>query len=85
MLTIIGLLIGGILKGQQLLQNARATATVAEVKSIGPTVITFSDVYNAVPGDMSNASGVLNGCTLECNPFVGSPGAGGGNVVDPAW
>jgi hypothetical protein len=34
---------------------------------------------------MSNASGVLNGCTLACNPFVGSPGAGDGYVGDPAW
>ena len=28
-MTIIGLLIGGILKGQELLENARVTSTIA--------------------------------------------------------
>jgi prepilin-type N-terminal cleavage/methylation domain-containing protein len=84
-LTIIGLLIGGILKGQQLLLNARTTATIAQVKSIGAAVITFKDMYNAVPGDMNGAVNRLVGCTPGCSPFVGSPGAGDSMVGDPAW
>ena len=31
-MTIIGLLIGGVLKGQELMENARVTSTVAQVK-----------------------------------------------------
>jgi len=51
-LTIIGLLIGGILKGQQLMQNARVTATIAQIQAIESATTTFRDTYNAVPGDV---------------------------------
>ncbi|MCK4945560.1 MAG: prepilin-type N-terminal cleavage/methylation domain-containing protein [Alphaproteobacteria bacterium] len=51
-LTIIGLLIGGILKGQQLMQNARVTATIAQIQAIESATTTFRDTYNAVPGDI---------------------------------
>ncbi len=33
-MIIIGLLIGGILKGQELVSNARVTSTVAQIKGI---------------------------------------------------
>jgi len=32
-MIIIGLLIGGVLKGQQLIQNAKTTAVINEIKS----------------------------------------------------
>ncbi|MCK5555335.1 MAG: prepilin-type N-terminal cleavage/methylation domain-containing protein, partial [Alphaproteobacteria bacterium] len=44
-LTIIGLLIGGILKGQQLMQNARVTATIAQIQAIESATTTFRDTY----------------------------------------
>jgi len=86
-MTIIGLLIGGILKGQMLMQNARVTAEVAEAKAISAAHTTFKDMYNAVPGDMSGAGTRLVGCptVAACNPFVGSPGAGDGIVGNPLY
>ena len=51
-LTIIGLLIGGILKGQQLMQNARITATIAQIQAIESATTTFRDTYNSMPGDL---------------------------------
>ena len=51
-LTIIGLLIGGILKGQQLMQNARVTATIAQIQAVESATTTFRDTYNAMPGDL---------------------------------
>lgn len=51
-LTIVGLLIGGILKGQQLMTNARVTATMAQVQAIDAAVTTFRDTYNFLPGDL---------------------------------
>ena len=50
-MTIIGLLIGGILKGQELLENARVTATIAQIKSYDAAVISFRDIYSGLPGD----------------------------------
>ncbi len=76
-MTIIGLLIGGILKGQELLANARLTATIAQVRSYESAVTTFRDTYSSVPGDMLNAQARLAGCTAVCNP----PTAHGGNNV----
>lgn len=78
-MTIIGLLIGGILKGQELMQNARITATVSQVKSYSAAVTTFKDMYNATPGDMLNAGTRLVGCPpagtgVACNPAAATAG-----------
>ena len=61
-MIIIGLLIGGVLKGQELITNAQITATVAQVKSIDGATTTFKDMYNALPGDMLNPAGRLPNC-----------------------
>jgi prepilin-type N-terminal cleavage/methylation domain-containing protein len=86
-MTIIGLLIGGILKGQELMQNARITSTVAQVKSYSAAVTTFKDMYQATPGDMANAGTRLVGCPgasgVSCNPLAAN--AGDNIVGDPAW
>ena len=84
-MTIIGLLIGGILKGQELMMNARVTATVAQVKSYSAAVTTFKDMYQATPGDMLSAGTRLVGCPgasgAACNPF-GTGGAATGDAGD---
>lgn len=71
-MTIIGLLIGGILKGQELMQNARVTATIAQVRAYEAAVTTFRDKYDAIPGDMGNASARIPGClaSVNCNPVA---------------
>lgn len=81
-MTIIGLLIGGILKGQELMENARVTATIAQVKSYEAATTTFRDTYAAMPGDMKNAATRVPGCNAVCdlvdaeagNSIVGNPG-----------
>lgn len=62
-MTIIGLLIGGILKGQELLENARVTSTVAQIKSYETALTGFSDIYSGLPGDLAKATEQLPGCT----------------------
>ncbi len=67
-MIIIGLLIGGILKGQELINNSRVTATVAQIKGIDGAISTFRDKYSALPGDMANPAGRLPGCNaVPCN------------------
>ena len=75
-MTIIGLLIGGILKGQEMIMTARVTATVAQVKAYESAVVTFKDAYDAVPGDMPRAEQKLPGCNANCNPFADTAGNG---------
>lgn len=82
-MTIIGLLIGGILKGQELLENARITSTIAQVKSFDAAVSTFRDIYDSLPGDLPNAENRIPGCNANCNPSTAIEGiysAGDGRV-----
>jgi prepilin-type N-terminal cleavage/methylation domain-containing protein len=62
-MIIIGLLIGGILKGQELIANAQVASTVTQMKGIDAATSTFRDSYAALPGDMSTAQARLPNCT----------------------
>ena len=64
-MIIIGLLIGGVLKGQQLIVNAQITATVAQIKSIDAATTSFRDNYAGMAGDLINPGVRLNTC-LYC-------------------
>lgn len=70
-ITIIGLLIGGVLKGQEMIQNARVTATMAQVQSYQAATETFRDRYDQLPGDMSVATTRLPACTAASFCFNG--------------
>ena len=65
-MIIIGLLIGGVLKGQELIANAQIASTVTQAKGIDAAVSTFRDTYNAFPGDMGNATTRIAGCAGNC-------------------
>lgn len=83
-ITIIGLLIGGVLKGQEMIQTARVNATIAQIKSYQAATETFRDRFDNLPGDFSRAVGRLPGCTAanfcyngDGNGFIGLTNAGG--------
>jgi prepilin-type N-terminal cleavage/methylation domain-containing protein len=50
-LVIIGLLLGGILKGQELVQNARVRNVADQMNAVKAAFFTFQDRYRAFPGD----------------------------------
>ena len=74
-MIIIGLLIGGVLKGQELIGNAQVTATVAQVKGIEAATSTFKDTYAAIPGDILNPGARLPSCAGTC--AVAAPNGNG--------
>lgn len=77
-MVIIGLLIGGILKGQELIASAKVTSTVSQMKSIDGALNTFQDKYNALPGDMARATNRLPNCTTApCNATGGGTNGDG--------
>jgi len=78
-MAIIGLLIGGILKGQELMENARVASTVTQVKAIEASVTTFRDTFNAIPGDMARADVRLPGCGTTTNSCLAPTAAEVGN------
>lgn len=75
-LVIIGLLLGGVLKGQEMIENARIKSVVADMNGVAAAYNSYLDRYRAIPGDEvaatmtargwaggavgGNASGVLN-------------------------
>lgn len=50
-LVIIGLIIGGILKGQEIIESSRQKSLVAQMDATRAAVNTFVDRYSALPGD----------------------------------
>ena len=83
-MVIIGLLIGGILKGQELIANAKISGTVGQLKGLDAAMNTFQDKYNALPGDMTTATAQLPNCTAA--PCINGAGGGtiGGTLAVPA-
>jgi len=62
-MIIIGVLIGGVLKGQEMIQGARVTKTASNLESFTAAHNIFYDQFGALPGDI-NGLGRLPGCTL---------------------
>ena len=56
-LVIIGLLLGGILKGQEMITQAKIKNVVNDFNGITAAVNSYQDRYRAMPGDDLNASG----------------------------
>ena len=74
-IVIIGLLIGGILGGQSLLTSSKLKSIQGEAKAHNQAVLTFRSKYQALPGDMRNATSVWNaahGTATTCRTTVSS-------------
>jgi prepilin-type N-terminal cleavage/methylation domain-containing protein len=50
-LVIIGLLVGGVLKGQAMIQNAKVKRVAKMADELRASVMTFYDKYGVYPGD----------------------------------
>lgn len=91
-MIIVGLLIGGVLKGQQLIQNAKVTAVISEIKGYQASMMSFRDAYGANPGDMANATDRVSGCGLgnycedgNGNALIGGTGDVGDDGIINVW
>jgi prepilin-type N-terminal cleavage/methylation domain-containing protein len=81
-LVIIGLLVGGVLQGQALIEQAQIRAVIAQLREYDTAVNTFRAKYdNSLPGDIENAhafgldknqSGDLNVARTDCPNFDGN-------------
>lgn len=56
-LVIIGLLLGGILKGQEMIVQARIKNIISDFTGISGAYHGYQDRYRAIPGDDPNAAG----------------------------
>jgi prepilin-type N-terminal cleavage/methylation domain-containing protein len=55
-LVIIGLLLGGVLQGQQLIENSRVRNAVNSVNGIAAATFSYQDRYGRLPGDDPGAT-----------------------------
>ena len=82
-LVIIGLLVGGILKGQEMINSARARHLADLTNDIPAAYFGFIDRFNTVPGDWDAGAATLAlGVTVD-NGGVG-PEANNGRIDNPS-
>jgi len=65
-IAVIGLLLGAVLKGEELIGNARAAQTVKQVQNYRAAMRSFQTIYGALPGDMYAPGTRLPNCTGNC-------------------
>jgi prepilin-type N-terminal cleavage/methylation domain-containing protein len=53
-LVIIGLIIGGVLVGQDLIRAAGVRATISQIEQYNTAVNTFMEKYGYLPGDIKD-------------------------------
>jgi prepilin-type N-terminal cleavage/methylation domain-containing protein len=96
-LVIIGLLLGGVLKGQELITAARVRNLAAQLDGVKIAYLGFQDRYRALPGDYplgaanANIPGPAGNATLGCagancsNGKIDDTGGVGGNESILVW
>ena len=60
-IIIIGLILGGVLKGQELIRTARTHNVADQGSAIKVAILGFSDRFRALPGDYDKASDTIPG------------------------
>jgi prepilin-type N-terminal cleavage/methylation domain-containing protein len=78
-LVIIGLLLGGVLKGQELITSARVRNLIAQQDGIKAAFFGFQDRFRAYAGDYAAAS-----TTLKCPTGTSCLNGNGNGIVEAA-
>jgi prepilin-type N-terminal cleavage/methylation domain-containing protein len=77
-LVIIGLLLGGVLKGQELIYNQKIKSTYDNYRNYTAAMYGYQDRYKAIPGD--DAGAATRGWVLGGQPAP-LPGSGNGIIA----
>ena len=68
-LVIIGLLLGGVLKGQELINNAKVKSYATDFRNIPIQLYGYQDKFRALPGDDALVLTHIPGATLATTPI----------------
>ncbi len=66
-LIIIGLILGGVFKGQALIDSARVRSLSTDVSGIRTAWYSFQERYRSIPGDFSNAQSQIDSASTQGN------------------
>lgn len=81
-LVIIGLLLGGVLRGQELINSARVKSLTRDFQNTQVYLYGYQDRFKSIPGDDGNAAVRLPGPP----PAISAAGANANNGrIDGAW
>ena len=72
MLVVIGLLLGGVLKGQEMIENAKISNLRNDFEGVAAAIYAYQDRYRVMPGDDAKADDANRGWAN------GVPGNGNG-------
>lgn len=81
-LVIIGLLLGGILKGQELINNAKVRSIADRQSSLKAAWFSFIDRYQALPGDYLRAQQNIPGAGAPVPAAASGAGTGDGIIIE---
>lgn len=79
-LVIIGLLLGGVLKGQELINGARVKNLANDFRVVPSYIYGYQDRFRRVPGDDANATNNVNGA-IAATPA----GTLNNGIINGAW
>jgi len=79
-LVVIGLLIGGVLKGQEMITNAKLKRVQGDNAGIAAAMFVYQDRYLQLPGDDSRAANRF-GVYVPADPVDGD----GSGTIDGVW
>ncbi len=80
-LVIVGLLIGGVLKGQEMITNAKLKRIESDNAGIAAAMFSYQDRYTQLPGDDSGASSRFD---IYAASATGNAGNGNG-IIEGKW
>lgn len=78
-LVVVGLLLGAIMKGQELVTSARVRSLIQQQESIKTAYLGFFDRYRQFPGDYADATANIPGVSSAACGVAGRLGNGNGN------
>lgn len=81
-LVIIGLLLGGVLKGQELITGARVRNFIQQQDGVKAAYFGFLDRYRALPGDYSQALANIPGIGAVCTSVAGNGNGDGDGTIE---
>lgn len=81
-LVIIGLLLGGVLKGQELINSAKVKNFAQDFRNIPLFIYGYQDKYKAIPGDDAAVDVRVTGATKATTPSTSTVGNG---VINGFW
>lgn len=79
-LVIIGLLLGGILKGQELINSAKVKNVIGDFRNTATYIYAYQDRFRALPGDDAGVANRLAGAVRAT-----TGGTSGNGRIDGTW